>query len=141
MAGPHKDTHIEARIVRIETAAGLIEQSVGLIQGAAERIERSLTLMASNIADINAKFDAFTTGYAAVIDSAVARIVTEVQKQGQITPDMQASLDHLSTTADVLIAANAANLDKIAAAGAPAVVPPSGPVPDPVVPPDVPVTP
>lgn len=112
-----------------------VETSTGASQGGIEEILKRMADQTQQLQDIAAKFDAFTNGYAAVIDSAVARILEEIAKDGEVTAAEQAAADHLSMIADNLQAANLANLDRIAAAGAPVVVPPSPePVPEPVPP-------
>lgn len=135
----HEETHVrriervvrvsEAAIEKIEASAGRTEEAAGLIQAAAERLEKNVMALVDDLQTANAKLDAFTTDMATVIDSAVARIITEIGKQGTISADAQAALDHLGLVADNLTAFKADSAQKIIDAGVPPPVPPVGPVP------------
>lgn len=140
----------DQRLGAMEKAIHLTRESQGRTEGSQgrdegrtmevlarlERIEKQMADLQGQLDAVGAKLDSVTNGFAAVIDSAVARIVQEIGKQGTVTPEIQAALDHLSGTADGLEALNAQSLDRISNAGAPVPVPPAPepipPAPEPV---------
>jgi chromosome segregation ATPase len=138
--------NIAEDLAAIRVSQGHVEGSEGRDEGRTmevlarlERLLEKTMALGEQLTADGAKFDAFTTAYGNVIDSAVARIIAEIGKQGTVSPEVQAAADHLSALADNLIALNATNADRIMKAGLPDPVPPGPepipPAPDPVVPP------
>lgn len=128
--------HIKDTLAVLRASIGRIEKSVGLQQAADERMEKRLMAVADQLTADATKFEEFTTSYGTTIDTAVARILSEIGKQGSIPPEVQAAADHLSVLADNLIAANATNLQRIMDAGSlpPDVPPAPEPIPEPPAP-------
>lgn len=126
---------IQKTLAILRASAGRTEGSVGASQGGVEELLNEMSELQTQLEGIGGKLDTVTTGFAGVIDSAVARILAEIAKQGAVSPEVQAAAAHLSTVADNLIALNGTSLERIASAGVPVVIPPAPePIPEPAPP-------